>query len=159
MWIAVAIVAALLGGLGLLLWQGARERREAKRELDRIKALSPPEARTMALQLLGDPELFQCKAVSATDPLPTLPQSVTDLLTRYDEIIHGEFWIGRSALVQPARKAGYRKIGEDFEFTELLVRPDSEAVYVSYGEQPPDEAPEAVATAWHLIIQVSGVRV
>jgi hypothetical protein len=109
MWIAVAIVAALLGGLGLLLWQGARERREAKRELDRIKALSPPEARTMALQLLGDPELFQCKAVSATDPLPTLPQSVTDLLTRYDEIIHGEFWIGRSALVQPARKAGYRR--------------------------------------------------
>jgi len=159
MWIAVAIVAALLGGLGLLLWQGARERRETKRELDRIKALSPPEARAMALQLLGDPELFQCKAASATDPLPTLPQSVTELLTRYDEIVHGEFWIGHSALVQPARKAGYRKIGEDFEFTELLVRPDSEAVYVSYGEQPPDEAPEAVATAWHLIIQVSGVRV
>jgi hypothetical protein len=159
MWIAVVVVAVLLGGLGLLLWQGARDRQGTKRELDRIKALSSPEARTMALQLLGDPELFQCKAASATDPLPILPQSVTDLLTRFDLIVRGEFWIGRSALVQTARKPGYRKIGEDFEFTELLVRPDSEAVYVSYGEEPPNAAPEAVATAWHLIIQVSGVRV
>ena len=159
MWIAVVIVAVLLGGLGLLLWQGARERRGTKRESDRIKALSPPEARTIALQLLGDQELFQCKAASATDPLPILPQSVTDLLTRFDEIVRGDSGSVCSALVQPARKPGYRKIGEDFEFTELLVRPDSEAVYVSYGEGPPDEAPDAVATAWHLIIQVSGVRV
>jgi hypothetical protein len=104
--------------------------------------LSLPEARTMALKLLGDPELFQCRASSATDPLPTLPQSVTDLLTRYDEIVRSEFWIGRSAVVQRARKSGCVKIGEDF-----------------YGEQPPDEEPETVATAWHLIIQVSGVRV
>jgi hypothetical protein len=159
MWIAVAIVAVVLGGLGLLLWQGARERRVTRRELERIEGLTPSDARSLALRLLQDHGLFQCRAAVVTDPLPPLPQGVVELLTRYDEVVRHEFRIGRSALSEPARKAGYRKIGEDFEFTELLVRPDSEAVYVSYGDQPPGEAPEVVATVWHVIIQASGVRV
>ncbi len=73
----MADAAGLSGGLGLPLWQGARERQETRRELDRIKALSLPEARTMALKLLGDPELFHMVSNRQTRrPTPSQPRGI-----------------------------------------------------------------------------------
>jgi hypothetical protein len=82
---------------------------------------------------------------------------VNALPNRYDEIVRGEFWIGTAALTQPARLPGFIKIGEDFEFTEILVRPGDQKIYVSYGEGPQSFSTlETEETIWHEIIIASG---
>jgi hypothetical protein len=90
-----------------------------------------------------------------------LPAAVADILSEYEEVVRGEFWIGRSALSERARIPGFIKIGKDFEFCELMVKPTGPEIYSSYGDgdDEPREAPEVSPTVWHKILEVAEVKV
>jgi len=154
----LSVAAVILGLVGALLWLGAREHRGIKRELEEIARLPEAKARTIALGLLARGDLFT--STLATEPLlnAALPAGVRELLGRYEEIGRNEFWIGRAALAQCARHAGFLKIGEDAEFEEILVRPGDERIHLSSGEGPIREPTETVPSIWHQLIIVSGVK-
>ena len=82
-----------------------------------------------------------------------------EVLNRYEEIVCGEFWVSRLALSQFPRIAGYTKIGEDFEFEEILVQSGDERIFLSYEDLPSNEPLDPVPSLWHEIIKVSGVKV
>jgi len=158
-WIVLGIPAAVLGVLGVLLWLGARERREAASELAKLRALSDVEAERTALELLHRQALFQTRRATKPVDNPALPSHVVALLNRYEEVTCGEFWIGTAALTQHARLRGFIKIGEDSDFTEILVRPGDPKIYVSYGEGPQSSSTlETEPTVWHELIVASGVK-
>ena len=160
MWgLVIAIPAVGLGVLAVLLWLGARERRTTESELTALRSMSSTEAEQQALLLLARHEMFQTHPATQQINHPDLPSHVNALSNRYDEIVRGEFWIGTAALTQPARLPGFIKIGEDFEFTEILVRPGDQKIYISYGEGPPSSSTlETEETIWHEILIASGVQ-
>jgi hypothetical protein len=158
-WIALAVPAVALSVLGVLLWLGARERRGAGSELAVIRALSDIEAEQTALELLNRQTIFQTRRATKQVNNPGLPSHVVALLNRYEQVTCGEFWIGTDALTQQARLPGFLKIGEDSEFTEILVQPGDPKIYVSYGEGPQSSSTlETEPTIWHEIIVASGVK-
>ncbi len=158
-WLVIAIPAVGLGALAGLLWLGARERRTTGAELATLRSMSGAEAEQKALALLGRDEMFHTRPATQQINRPDLPAHVNALLNRYDEIVRGEFWIGTAALTQPARLPGFIKIGEDFEFTEILVRPGDQKIYISYGEGPQSSSTlETEETNWHEIVIASGVQ-
>ena len=155
-WLVIAIPTAVLGGLSVLLWLGARERRGAASELAVIRAMSESDAEKWALDLMKQPPFHVRQATTAlTDS--TLPVHVRSLFDRYEEVVCGEFRLATEALTQPARLPGFIKIGEDSEFTEILVRPGDPRIYISYDEGPQSEKTmETEPTIWHSIIVASG---
>jgi len=158
-WIAIAIPAVVLTILGVLLWIGAREHRKAGSELAALRALSEIDAKRLALELLERQDMFHSRKAMHPVDNSGLPDHVVDLLSRYDEVEYGEFWIGTAALSQPACLPGYIKIGEDSEFTEILVRPGDRRIFVSYGEGPRSSSTlETEPTVWHEIIVASGIK-
>ncbi len=158
-WIVPAVAALFLAPLAFLMWAGRKERRDTNAALQRVRALAAPDAKAMALRLLADAGVFQCTPAVASSALPPLPLSVADLFAQYEEVARGEFWLGRCALSQPSRVPGYLKIGEDFEFAQVLTRPEGIQVFTSYGEASSDEPLDSLPTVWHKIIEVSQVRV
>jgi hypothetical protein len=156
-WIVVAMPAAVLAVLGVLLWLGARERRRTGAELAVLSGLPDTEAEAKAVSLLSRPDLFQTRRATRPFANPDLPGHVVALFNRYEHVRCGEFWIGRAALAEPARLPGFLKIGEDLEFTEILVRPGDPRIYISYGAGPPSSATlETEPTIWHEILIASG---
>jgi hypothetical protein len=156
-WLTFAIAAVLIGGFAVLAWQGTRERKTVEAEFRRLEALPEVEARSFALELLRRPGLFILKpAVGGLETALPLPASISELLGQYEEVVRGEFWVGRTALSQAPRVRGFTKIGEDFEFEEILVRAEDERVYSLYGDAPAQEPLESVRSIWHKIINVSG---
>jgi len=157
--IAVAIPAVALAGLGVLIWLGAEERSGFEVELASVRALSEADAERLAIDLLTRPGLFQTRAASAAFTSQEVPSHVRSLLSRFEEIVRGEFWVGVAALEQRARLPGFLKIGEDSELTQILVRPGDSRIHVSYGEGPRSVSTvETAPTIWHQIIVVSGVN-
>ena len=158
-WIAIAIPALVLAILGALLWIGARERRSAGSELAALRAMPEVDAKRLALELLERQDMFDVREAVHSVDNSGLPDHVVDLLNRYDEVKYGEFWIGTAALSEPSTRPGYIKIGEDSEFTEILVRPGDRRIYVSYGEGPQSSLTlETEPTVWHEIIIASGIK-
>jgi hypothetical protein len=157
-WIVPAVVILVLAPLAVLLWMGAREHRDTAAALRRVRALAAPDAKAIALRLLASGGVFQCTPATVQGALPSLPPSVAELFLRYEEVARGEFWLGRRALSEPSRKQGYLKIGEDFEFTQILTRPAGLQVFTSYGEDSDDEPLDALPTIWHKLVEVSEVR-
>jgi hypothetical protein len=156
-WIVVAVVSLLFAGLGILGLLGARERKVIEAGLQCLEALAEAEARIYALELLQRPGLFAATRARGNLEALNLPSGVSELLSQYEEVVRGEFWVGRAALDQPARVQGYVKIGEDFEFEEIVVRAGDSRVYSSYGDAPVQDPMESVRTVWHKIIEVSGL--
>ena len=155
-WLVIAIPGVVLGVLGVLGWLGAGGRRETGAALAGLRAMPDTEAEQRALDLLGRPPFHVRRA---TKPLtnPDMPSQVVALLNRYEEVSCGEFWIGIAALTQPTRLPGFIKIGEDSEFTEILVRPGDPKIYISSGEGPQSAMTlETERTIWHVIIIASG---
>ena len=145
MTLIVVIVGSLLLGVGVvwLLYRiGARERQRTERQLAAIAGLSVSEARAMALEALADPVAFTCEPAVATPTDARLPATVQELFSRYQRVESGEFCLSQSYLSEPPRLAGCIKIGQDFEFEEIVLRAGSDTVYSSYGDAPPDESPE-----------------
>ncbi len=67
--------------------------------------------------------------------------------------------LGRSALKEPARIRGFVKVGGDFEFCELMVRPTGTEVLSSYGDREPRRTLEVSPTIWHKILEVAEAKV
>src|SRR5262245_48328909 len=97
-WIAIAVPVVVLAVLGVLLWLGSRERREAGSELAAIRAMPDSDARRLALALLDRQDLFQTRKAAQPVDNSALPSHVVELFARYDEVTRGEFWIGKAAL-------------------------------------------------------------
>jgi len=155
-WLLLAGLA-VVGGFSALLWIGRREHRTRADELARFYALPESEARAWALRMLEQNELFQCKPATCPLPQRVLPQSVRDVLERFEEIERGEFWVGRRALEETPVLAGYIKIGGDFEFEEILVREGSSEIHLSYGPDHGRQPPETMPSLWHKLILASEV--
>jgi hypothetical protein len=156
--LAFIIVVALFVGLAILLRQGTHEHAKSQSELDRIRALSTSDAEGLARRLLARPEIFDVTVSRKPCEVDGLPSSVFTLLSEYDEVAAGEFWIGRHALSEQARRNGYIKLGGDAEFTEVLAAKGDSRVFVEYGEQPPDEEPEVQESVWHLLVATAWVH-
>ena len=90
-WLALVIPLVMLGGLGVLLWRGAREHKLVEAELALIDALPVGEAKALALDLLKRPALFDC--IKARDALlvQSLPLSVCELFEKYESVTRAEF--------------------------------------------------------------------
>ncbi len=156
--ITIAVVAVAWAGLAYLLAVGKREHQQTERELARVRALSPADARRRALQVLRDRQDWQVRRAGGP-PTLTIPPAVADLLSEYEEIVRGEFWIGRSALSEPARVPGFVKVGGDFEFCELMVKGSGPEVFSSYAEGGPSERLESSPTIWHKLLEVAEEKV
>jgi hypothetical protein len=152
--IAAAVVAVGWAGLAYLLSVGKREHQQAERELARVRALSPADAKRRALQVLRDGAEWQVRP-AVGPPNATIPPAVSDLLGEYEEIVRGEFWIGRSALREPARLPGFIKVGGDFEYCELMVKDAGLELFSSYVEGEHREKLESSPTIWHKILEVA----
>jgi len=160
-WIAVVVATFLLGAIGSLLWVGAKERVSVSKELQVLHALPTAEARALALRLLGKSDLFDCKRADGQAPaLAGLPQSVIELFEMFEEVRSDEFWVGWAALKESSTLPGYTKIGEDFEFEEILVCAGSTEIHMYYGEnQGAASRIDSTPSVWHRIITASGTRV
>jgi len=157
-WIPIVIPVVALAILGALVRRGAREQRVTELELATIRALSEPDAERFAQELLARPGLFQTRPASKPFTDPDVPPHVRALLDQFEEVVCGELWVGVAALNQPARLPGYPKIGEDSEFTEILVRPGDSKIHVSYGDGPQSLSTlETETSIWHEIIVASGL--
>lgn len=143
MWqLIIAIPSVLLGGLGVLLWMGARERRGTFVRMTRLRRMSDSEAKKLALEIMARPP-FHVRAASKVLVNPDLPSHVLSLFGFYEEVTRGEFWLGTSALDQTPRLSGFIKIDEDSEFTEILVRPGDSKIIVASGHEPPSASAAA----------------
>lgn len=160
MWIGLGVILAILGGVAILMWLGSKERKVTEAELAAVRSLSSADAEALALDLLKRPDLFETEPAVAL-PLPhDLPEHVQALFAQYASIRRGEFILSINSLAQEALLPGFFKVGEDFEFTEILVRSNDNRVYVSYGEGPRSEKTlEPEETIWHEIIMASGIKV
>jgi hypothetical protein len=157
-WIVPIVVLVILLPLAILLRIGKKERRQVEADLARVRALRPSEAKRLALQLLNSGGDWHARPASSPASAP-LPPAVADILREYEEVVRDEFWIGRSALSEPARVGGLVKIGGDSEFCELMVKPTGLTVYSSYGDSEPGEVPEVSPTIWHKILEVAEFKV
>ena len=146
-------VVTLIGRLG------AKDRRKVEREIAAILALSEDQARTLAQEVIARGEGFTAKPAKSVPQLEGLPRSVRELFTQFEEVVSGEFWLGHAALAQDPRVIGTRKIGADMEFEELLVKPNDEGVFSSYGDAAETEPLERYPSVWHRIVLASGRRV
>ena len=152
--IFIAVASLVLIPLGVLLAQGRREHRQVESKLARMRALPPSEARRLALERMRNGSDWRLK--EAAGPASTaLPPAVADILGEFEEVVCGEFWVGREALGQAARVDGFVKIGEDFELCELMVKPAGDEVYSSYSDAEPGEPPEVSPTVWHRILETT----
>ena len=158
-WLLIAIPAAGLGVIAVLLWRGARARGATQAQLTAVRSMSSAAAEQQALALLRRHDVFQTRPATHPVNRPDLPSHVSALLNQYEEVVRGEFRISTAALTQPARIPGFIKIGEDFEFTEILVRPGDPKIYISYGEGPQSSSTlAATETIWHEIITAAGAH-
>jgi hypothetical protein len=157
-WIVPAGVLLLLLPLAFLIWIGKRAYRRTEASLARVEALPTSEARRLALDLLQSGGNWRSRGASGPASAP-LPPAVADIRGQFEEVVRGEFWVGRSALSEPARLGGFIKVGGDFEFCELMVRPTGFEVYSSYGQSEPREPPETSPSIWHKILEVAEVEV
>jgi len=155
MWIGLVILIVILGGLAFLLRQGAQERKVTNRELSAIVSLSEQAAQILALQLLSEKGMFICIPATTVPPLEGLPESVKKLFQSFEEVRRGEFWLAHAALKESVRLPGYRKIGEDFEFEEIVVHSNDSRVYSSYSDVPEDKHLENWPSVWHRIVAAS----
>ena len=155
-WLLILIPGVGFLVFGLLLWSGAKERRTAEATLASIRALSDADAEHLAILLLARPDLFQTRPASGPIRHPALPPSVLSLFGRFEEVVSGEFFVSTDSIQPSERLPGYLKIGEDSEFTEILVKPGSSRLFVLPGEGPglPVEEEPSI---WHELIIVSGV--
>lgn len=156
-WFALGILLLLgivLGAIWVLGRQAANERAVTARELAAIEALPEPEAKRIAMVMLAENSLFECKGVVASPPLDGLPASVQDLFREFEEVVRGEFWLGHAALGEQTPVPGLRKIGGDSEFEEIVVKPEDPAVYSFYGEGPSVPL-QPWRSVWHRIIVAS----
>ncbi len=154
----VGIVIVLLAGLGVALWLGRREYRSTNQELAEVRALTADLAERRARELLADSRFFEVRRADPSQRTPGLPPAVQTLLAEYEEVVRGEFWIGRAALAKPSKLTGHIKIGEDFEFTEMFAKPDGLEVYTVYGGSLPDEPPDVHRTVWHKLVEASEAK-
>ena len=156
-WFGLALLLLLglvLGGIWVLGRQAANERAVTARELAAIEALPEPEAKRIAMAMLAEKGLFECKGVASSPPLDGLPASVQDLFGEFEEVVRGEFWLGHAALGEQTPVPGLRKIGGDSEFEEIVVKPKDPAVYSFYGEGPSVPL-QLWPSVWHRIIVAS----
>jgi hypothetical protein len=156
--VTIAVVAVLWGGFALLLARGRKEYQQIEGELAKVRALPPPKAKELALALLRGGHGWQVRVAEGPAD-SSLPPAVADILGEYEEVVRGEFWVGRSALRDAARISGFFKIGEDFEFCELMVNATGPEVFSSYGDVEPREPPEVSPTVWHKILEVADSKV
>ena len=156
MWLVLVLPALGLGALGVLLWLGAKERRRTEADLASIRDLSCQAAERLAMALLNRPGLFGVVPAPVPFSHPGVPPHVVSLFNHFAEVARGEFRIAQDLLPRSPRLSGFIKIGEDSEFTEILVKPGASEVFVQPGEGP-DQPLEPEPTVWHLIITASGL--
>jgi hypothetical protein len=147
--------------LWILVGRGRADYRRHASRLERIAALSLPEATVEARALLADPELFRLSAVppgNATD-LDQLAPELRGLFQQYDsiEILKGAGALLQRSVIGPAEHGkGFTRIGKVAEATdvegEVAVKPGAETVYVLHPGEPPDPVFGMHRSVYHWLI-------
>ncbi len=149
--IAIFIVAAVLGVVGVLVFLGRREHAVANREFRAIVAIPVSEARLKAETLLQT-GMFKVIPATVAPTNARLPREVRTLFGQYREISSHEFWLGHAALSESARLPGHIKIGGDSEFEEILVAPDEDTLWLSYPLGELGKNPGSLPSVWYKIL-------
>src|SRR5580692_2400082 len=112
----------------LHLWksQGAANR-QAKDNIQAVLALPLEEVKRRALNLISDTRRFRTVVGTSSSALAIakLGPETQDFFLRFDNVseVNGEFHVAREFVAESSLRPGFLKIGNDFERSELFVKP------------------------------------
>ena len=125
---------------------------KAKQDIQKLLAIPFEEVKRRALAMLSDRTRFRC--VVARDPTSSVGENMgpvlRDFFSHFDSVVelNGEFSVGRLLIGDSSLRSGFLKIGSDFAFSELVIRPGEDQIYiVTDSEHELDGLP----TIYHII--------
>ncbi len=130
--------------------QGLKSRssanREAREDIQRVRALPFDNVKQRALDLIADTRRFRCvtESLSGNPAIERLGPILRDFFSHFESVqeINGDFSVSRQAVGDSSLRPGFLKIGSDFEHSELVARPgDDEVFIVTDGEHVLDGDP------------------
>lgn len=126
---------------------------QAKRE---VFALSHEEAAKRAEQLMADPQKFVVEnARSNAMPLrKELPAELVAFLAKYESVrtVDGEFNVAWKLIGKSDFRPGFLRIGTDFDYTEVVVKPGVETIYEIDGGESGESEMTSFPSIFHLIV-------
>ena len=137
-----------LGLLGQHIQQWLERRRMSlslrnmEQVIAEIRELNFEEARRRALPLLEDISKFKCVKGSSDQHLPyQLSGSLQQFFSTYEsvETLAGEARLSRNLVGPSEYQIGFLRIGTDFDFTEIAVRPSEDSIYQIDGSEISDK--------------------
>ena len=131
-----------------------RTNQQVEQALAEIRALSPAEARSRALQLLAGDRFSVTRSSASADDLAKLAPMLQEFFSEFATVAeaHGETRIARSEIGPSRFRAGYLRIGTDMENMEIVVSPDCDTVFVIDALLREDPLPEeGFPTIYHFI--------
>lgn len=128
----------------------------AREHLAHVEALPIAEAREQALKILLDPAKFRISRNTAkvANDVP-VGEMIRDFFSRFDSVtaIRGETIIARDRIGPSALRAGFTRIGNDEEFTDIVVHNGEDRVFFVDGSEATDLNPqEGSRTIYHYIL-------
>ena len=125
---------------------------DARVKIQEVVALPFDEVKRHALELLADTRRFRCvKSIQSHNPsIDRLGSILQEFFARFESVAEtkGDFFVGRQAVGDSTLRPGFIKIGTDFAYSELVVRPGEDRVsIVTDGEHVLDGLP----TIYHSI--------
>jgi hypothetical protein len=138
---------------------------EAKQRLRRISAMPLEEVKSTVTSWLSNPEIFRCDRDESRSPtdLEVLAPELKHLLQRCRtiELVGGDTRISRDELRPSSVRAGFWRIGTDYDGVEIVVSPGHEAVYQVDGAEPGgyDFDSDASPTIYHYLFDAADLVV
>jgi hypothetical protein len=128
----------------------------AREHMTRVEALPIAEAKEQALKILLDPAQFRISRSTAkvADDVPS-GDMIRDFFSRFDSAtaIRGETIIARDRLGPSALRPGFTRIGNDAEFTDIVVHDREDRVFCVDGSEASDPgAGQGYRTIYHYIL-------
>lgn len=147
-----AVVGMVVGRWFARVAEGA----EADLEADEaLRGLDLPEARRRALALLADPNKYFVTAGPGTSPAGVaLPPTVRELFARVAlvRVRYGDLRLDASEIAPSTFHKGFTVIGSGTDHTEVMVRPDGDAVFVADPDEQDAETFENYPSVYHLLV-------
>jgi hypothetical protein len=138
--------------------QVEREVNEAYDDWDNeLTSLSVEEARRRAVALLGTPDRFSVEEATLTDAdrlkLASLAPLLREFLERYSSVYAAEDSQYLSRKLEPS-VGPYLALGYDCGFTQFLIKPGDEAIYIA-GEATEGPGPDRLCdTVYHCLLYI-----
>lgn len=118
---------------------------------ERIFAMSLPEAKNQALEVLNNPQRFSVTRASEPAPVSVLGPALMDFFSHYDSVraVRGDFYVDRK-FATTASVEGLIKIGIDIGGAEFTAKRNSDEIIER--DSADDEKPISYPSIYHLIL-------